>query len=166
MPHVFVTDEWFAQLYEGSYRRVVVTAYALTADLGDAEEIAQETFAIAYSRRRRVSATDNPEGWLHTVAVNLARRRWRRRKTLDRLLRKEIPPPPVWVGEHAELHAAIRGLSDDHRAVVVLHYLADMPVEDVASVLGIAVGTVKSRLSRARAALAEKLATDREVENA
>ncbi|TCO53038.1 RNA polymerase sigma factor [Actinocrispum wychmicini] len=161
-----MTDEWFAELYEGCYRHIVVTAYGLTGDLGDAEEIAQETFAIAYSRRRRVRATDNPRGWLHTVAVHLAKRRRRRRMTLDRLLRKEIPPPPVWVGEHTELHAAIRGLSVDHRAVVVLHYLADLPVDEVASVLGIAVGTVKSRLSRARTALAEKLAIDREVENA
>jgi RNA polymerase sigma-70 factor, ECF subfamily len=166
VPHVFVTDEWFAKLYEASYRRVVVTAYALTGDVGDAEEIAQETFAIAYSRRRRVTATDNPEGWLHTVAVNLARRRWRRRRTLDRLLRKEIPPDPIWVGEHTALHAAIGSLSADHRAVVVLHYLADMPIDEVATVLGIAVGTVKSRLSRARAALAEQLGADREVENA
>jgi RNA polymerase sigma-70 factor (sigma-E family) len=166
VPHVFVTDEWFAELYERSYRRVVVTAYALTGDLGDAEEIAQDTYAIAYDRRRRVAAADNPEGWLHTVAVNLARRRHRRRRTLSRLLHKEIPPPPLWIGDHVDLHNAIRGLTDDHRAVVVLHYLADMPVDEVASVLGIAVGTVKSRLSRARAALAELLGTDREVENA
>jgi RNA polymerase sigma-70 factor (sigma-E family) len=164
-----VADEWFAQLYQTSYRRVVVTAYALAGNLGDAEEIAQETFAIAYSRRRRVQAAANPEGWLHTVAVNLARRRRRRRRTLDLLLRKEVPepaPPPDWVGEHAELHAAIRKLSHDHRTVVVLHYLADMPVDEIAAVLGIAAGTVKSRLSRARAALAARLGTSREVENA
>jgi RNA polymerase sigma-70 factor (ECF subfamily) len=162
-----VSDQWFAQLYERSYRRVVVTAYAFNGNLSDAEEIAQEAFAIAYSRRRRVMAADNPEGWLHTVAINLARRRWRRRTTLDRLMRKEIPPqpvpPPDWVGEHQELHTAIKTLSDVHRAVVVLFYLADMPIEEVAAVLGIAVGTVKSRLSRARAALAERLGVHSEV---
>ncbi|MEV4315272.1 SigE family RNA polymerase sigma factor [Actinocrispum sp. NPDC049592] len=162
-----MTDEWFARLYQTAYRRVVVSAYAFNGNLSDAEEIAQEAFAIAYSRRRRVQAADNPEGWLHTVAINLARRRWRRRTTLDRLLRKEIPPqpvpPPDWVGEHQELHAAIRGLSDDHRAVVVLFYLADLPVDEVAAVLGIAPGTVKSRLSRARAALAERLGVHSEV---
>jgi RNA polymerase sigma-70 factor (sigma-E family) len=162
-----VADEWFAQLYETSYRRVVVAVYAFTGNLSDAEEIAQEAFAIAYSRRRRVKATTSPEAWLYTVAINLARRRWRRGNTLERLLRKEIPPqpvpPPDWVGEHQELHTAIRALSTEHRAVVVLFYLADMPIDEVAAVLGIAVGTVKSRLSRARAALAERLGVHSEV---
>jgi RNA polymerase sigma-70 factor (ECF subfamily) len=165
-----VSDQWFAELYETSYRRIVVATYSLVGDLGDAEELAQEAFAIAYSRRRRVSATDNPEAWLYTVAINLARRRWRRRRALDRLLRREIPPqpvpPPDVAGEHADLHAAIKKLAYDHRAVVVLHYLADMPVDEVALALSIPVGTVKSRLSRARAALAGALGVDREVENA
>jgi RNA polymerase sigma-70 factor (ECF subfamily) len=165
-----VTDEWFAQLYQASYRHLVMAAYALVGDLSDAEEIAQETFAIGYSRRRRVRATDNPEGWLYTVAINLARRRRRRSTMLNRLLHREIPPPPApsadWAGEHADLHKAIRQLSDDHRAVVVLHYMADMPVDEIASVLGVATGTVKSRLARARATLAVKLGERAEVNHA
>ena len=166
-----MSDQWFAELYEASYRRIVVATYGLVGDVGDAEELAQETFAIAYGRRRRVQATDNPEAWLYTVAINLARRRWRRRNTLDRLLRREPPPqvvesPDHWAGEHLELHAAIKKLTYVHRAVVVLHYLADMPVDQVAKALDIPVGTVKSRLSRARAALANTLGNHREVENA
>ncbi|MFC0108247.1 SigE family RNA polymerase sigma factor [Kibdelosporangium aridum] len=166
-----MSDQWFAELYEASYRRIVVATYGLVGDLGEAEELAQEAFAIAYDRRRRVRATDNPEAWLYTVAINLARRRWRRRNTLDRLLRRETPAQPVespdsWAGEHLELHAAIKKLSYEHRAVVVLHYLADMPVDEVATTLDIPVGTVKSRLARARAALATTLGVHREVENA
>lgn len=165
-----MTDEWFAQLYQASYRPLVMAAYALVGDLSDAEEIAQETFAIGYSRRRRVRAADNPEGWLYTVAINLARRRRRRSNMLDRLLRREIPPPPAppadWMDQHADLHKAIRQLSDDHRAVVVLHYMADMPVDEVATVLGVAPGTVKSRLARARATLAAKLGEHKEVNHA
>ncbi|ONI70950.1 hypothetical protein ALI144C_51225 [Actinosynnema sp. ALI-1.44] len=166
-----MSDQWFAELYEASYRRIVVATYGLVGDIGEAEELAQEAFALAYSRRRRVRAADSPEAWLYTVAINLARRRWRRRNTLDRLLRREPPPPTVespdgWAVEHLELHAAIRKLTYEHRAVVVLHYLADMPVDEVAVALGIPVGTVKSRLARARAALAARLGVHREVENA
>lgn len=157
------TGDWFASLYQGSYRSLVLTAYGLTGDLGEAEEITQEAFAVAYGRRTRVEGADSPEAWVRTVVVNLARRRGRRRAMLDRLLRRgaaDPEPPPAPAGEHLDLHAAIRGLSREYRAAVVLHYLADLPVEEVGSILDIPVGTVKSRLSRARAALAEQLRTE------
>jgi RNA polymerase sigma-70 factor (sigma-E family) len=155
------TGDWFASLYQGSYRSLVLTAYALTNDLGEAEEITQEAFAVAYGRRARVERADSPEAWVRTVVVNLARRRWRRRAMLDRLLRRGAadPDPPPPAGEHLDLHAAIRALGRDYQAAVVLHYLADLPVDEVASILDIPVGTVKSRLSRARAALAAALGT-------
>jgi RNA polymerase sigma factor (sigma-70 family) len=141
----------------------VLAAYAMTNDLGAAEEITQEAFAVAYGRQHQVARTDSPEAWLRTVVVNLARRRFRRRATLDRILRRQqAEPPPLGVppDEHLDLHDAIRGLGQEHRTVVVLHYLADLPVEEIAAVLGVPEGTVKSRLSRARAALAERLRTE------
>lgn len=154
-------QSWFAELYEGCYERLVLTAYAMTNDLGIAEEITQEAFALAYGRQNRVARTDNPEAWLRTVVVNLARRRFRRRATLDRILRRTDPPPPQeFPDEHLDLHAAIRALGQEHRTVVVLHYLADLPVDEVADLLGVPVGTVKSRLARARAALAGRLRTE------
>jgi RNA polymerase sigma-70 factor, ECF subfamily len=155
-----VEDAWFAQLYQGAYRRLVLTAYGMTGDLGAAEEITQEAFAIAYGKRGKVSRTDSPEAWLRTVVVNLARRRYRRRAMLDRILRRQQAEPPPGeepLSEKLDLHDAIRTLGPEYRAVVVLHYLADLPVDEVAAVLGAPVGTVKSRLSRARAALAERL---------
>ncbi len=156
-------DSWFADLYQRSYRRLVLTAYAMTNDLGTAEEITQEAFALAYGRRARVSRADSPEAWLRTVVVNLARRRFRRRAMLDRILLRqhaEPAPPTTPPGEHLDLHSAIRGLSEEFRSVVVLHYLADLPVGEVASVLDVPVGTVKSRLARARTSLATRLRTE------
>ena len=156
-------ESWFAELYQGCYRRLVLTAYGMTGDLGAAEEITQEAFTLAYGRRGRVSRADSPEAWLRTVVTNLARRRFRRRVMLDRiLLRQQAEPPPQAKppDENLDLHEAIRTLGQDHRTVVVLHYLADLPVEEIASVLGVPVGTVKSRLARARAALAERLRTE------
>jgi RNA polymerase sigma-70 factor (sigma-E family) len=154
-------QEWFAALYRSCYRHLVLTAYALTNDLGDAEEITQEAFAVAYRRREQVAGAASPEAWLRTVAVNLVRRRLRRRAMLDRILRREPVPPevPPSAGEHLDLHRAIRELGEERRAVVVLHYLADLPVDEVASLLDIPPGTVKSRLSRARATLAAALGT-------
>jgi len=152
---------WFAELYDRCYEGLVLTAYAMTNDLGAAEEITQEAFAVAYGRAKRVSRTDSPEAWLRTVVTNLARRRWRRRMTLDRiLLRQQAEPPPQAKppDENLDLHEAIRTLGQDHRTVVVLHYLADLPVEEIAAVLGVPVGTVKSRL--ARTALADRLRTE------
>jgi RNA polymerase sigma-70 factor (sigma-E family) len=160
-------QEWFAALYQSCYRRLVLAAYALTNDLGEAEEITQEAFAVAYGRRARVAAADHPEAWIRTVAVNLARRRKRRRAMLDRLLRRDHVEPPAVPGtaEHIDLHRAIRALAGEHRAVVVLHYLADLPIDEVASLLDIPIGTVKSRLFRARATLAAALGAPQEVDH-
>src|SRR5689334_18682490 len=85
---------WFAELYDRCYERLVLTAYAMTNDLGAAEEITQEAFAVAYGRQGRVARLDSPEAWLRTVVTNLARRRFRRRAMLDRILRREPAEPP------------------------------------------------------------------------
>ncbi|MGQ0837785.1 sigma-70 family RNA polymerase sigma factor [Actinokineospora sp.] len=160
-------QEWFAELYRSVYRRLVFAAYALVGDLGEAEEIAQEAFAVGYRRRSALAAADSPEAWLRTVAVNLARRRGRRGAMLDRILRRESVPVIEPARDHLDLHAAIRALGADQRAVVVLHYLADLPIDDIAALLDIPAGTVKSRLARARRALAERLDTrSTEVERA
>lgn len=154
-------EMWFAELYQRSYQSLVLTAYSITGDLGAAEELTQEAFAVAYGRRGRVARTDSPEAWLRTVVMNLARKRYRRGAVLDRILRRTQPPPdPPPPGEHLDLHVAIRELASEYRSVVVLHYLADLPVDEVAALLGIPVGTVKSRLARARARLATRLSPE------
>jgi RNA polymerase sigma-70 factor (sigma-E family) len=160
-------QEWFAALYRSCYRRLVLTAYALTGDLGEAEEVTQEAFALAYGRLDRVTAADSPEAWIRTVTVNLARRRLRRRAMLDRILRRTRPEPELPAepaGEYLDLHRAIQTLGDQQRIVVVLHYLADLPVDEIASIVDIPVGTVKSRLARARTALAAALGSTRPQE--
>jgi RNA polymerase sigma-70 factor (sigma-E family) len=156
-------ETWFNELYQGSYRRLVLVAYGMTGDLGTAEELTQEAFALAYGRQARVARADSPEAWLRTVVVNLVRRRFRRTAMLEKILRRQSAEPPSTQpppGEHVDLHVAIRRLDAGLRSVVVLHYLADLPVDEVATVLGIPAGTVKSRLARARTALAAHLHTE------
>jgi RNA polymerase sigma-70 factor (sigma-E family) len=151
-------------LYDGCYRRLVGQVYAVTADLAEAQDAVQEAFVRALAAPRRFARVDNPEAWLRVVALNVARRRYRRRAHLDRLLRREPEPPAAVEGlapDHVALVAALRELPAAQREAVALHYLADLPLAEIADLTGVALGTVKARLSRGRARLAELLADDR-----
>ncbi|MFG3604226.1 RNA polymerase sigma factor [Micromonospora chersina] len=152
--------ELISELYAGCFRRLVVQLYAVTGDLSEAQEAVQEAFTRALTAPRRLAALDNPEAWLRRVAVNVARSRHRRRRLLDTLLRRLGPPPTVAdrSPEHLALLAALRGLPEGQRQALALHYLVDLPVDEVAMTLGVSPGTVKSRLSRGRQALAALLA--------
>lgn len=148
-----------SELYAGSFRRLVVQLYAVTGDLGEAQEAVQEAFTRALAAPRRFAQLDNPEAWLRRVAVNVARSRHRRRRVLDRLLLRIGPPPAVAdrSPDHLALLSALRELPEGQRHALALHYLVDLPVDEVAATLGVSAGTVKSRLSRGRQALAERL---------
>ncbi|MFD6610896.1 RNA polymerase sigma factor [Micromonospora chalcea] len=149
-------DKVIADVYAGCFRRLVVQLYAVTGDLSEAQEAVQEAFTRALAAPRRFAGLDNPEAWLRRVAVNVARSRHRRRRVLDGLLRRTWSPPVVAdsAPEHLALLAALRRLPDGQRHALALHYLVDLPVEEVARTLGVSVGTVKSRLFRGRQALA------------
>jgi len=133
--------------YETAYRRLVLVALADARNLADAEEIIQEAFAAAYAHSRRVKAADDPEAWIYTVARNIGRRRVRRRLLADRLLHREQPMDSVRdvPADHTDLYRALRALPDAQREVVFLHYLTDLPLDEVARRVGVPVGTVKSR---------------------
>jgi RNA polymerase sigma-70 factor (ECF subfamily) len=151
--------------YRAHYGRLVGQLYALTRDLSEAQDVVQEAYARALVRPARFLAVREPETWLRTVAMNVARSRFRRRWVLDRLLgsgrvyRPEQTVPGL-SPDRVALIEALRKLGRPTREAVVLHHLADLPVEEVASTLGVSVGTVKARLSRGRAALARHLAED------
>ncbi|WP_410809430.1 RNA polymerase sigma factor [Micromonospora sp. 067-2] len=149
-----------SELYAGCYRRLVVQLYAMTGDVNEAQEAVQEAFTKALMAPRRFAELENPEAWLRRVAVNEARSRYRRRRVLDGLLRRIGPPPAVadHSPEHLALLAALRGLPEGQRQALALHYLVDLPVDEIAATLGVSPGTVKSRLSRGRHALAALLA--------
>jgi RNA polymerase sigma-70 factor (sigma-E family) len=144
------------ELYAGSYRRLVVQLYAVTGDLGEAQEAVQEAFIRMLCDPGRLGGLANPESWLRRVSVNVARSRYRRRRVLDTLLRRAEPPRvvPDLSPDHVVLMAALRHLPRGQRDALALHYLADLPVEEVARTLDVSTGTVKSRLARGRAALA------------
>lgn len=147
--------------FDESYRRLVGQLYGVCGDLAEAEDVVAEAFVRAVSHRRTFERLDNPEAWLRTVAVNLSRSRHRRRQLGQRLLGRtavtEEPRRPEVSDDRMTLVAALRTLPRQQRETLALHYLADLPVAEVADTLGVPLGTVKARLSRGRTALAAVL---------
>lgn len=152
-------------IYDASYGRLVGQLYAVCGNRGDAEDAVQEAFVQAVYHRRRFLEMDKPEAWLRTVALNRIRKGWRRGALTRRVLSRRLATAPtsdVDLGpDHVALVAALARLTPVLRETFVLHYVVDLPVATVAAELDVAEGTVKARLSRSRALLADLLA-DRE----
>ena len=144
------------EVYATSYRRLVGQLTGVTGDPVEAEDVVMEAFARAVTKSRAFADVDNPEAWLRTVAVNIARSRWRRvarlrvltPRLVDRSSYDDLP------ADRLALLAALRTLPTGQREAIALHHLADLPVHEVATTLGVPVGTVKAWLSRGRARLA------------
>ena len=149
------------ELYHACYRRLVTQLFAFTSDITEAQDVVQEAFARALARPGGLADVDNPEAWLRTVAVNVVRRRWRRRRVLDVIMLRERPiqrlAEPGPEPDRTDLSGALAALPRLYREAIVLHYFADLSVDEIAETLGVPAGTIKSRLSRGRSALAERL---------
>ena len=161
-----MTDEEFLRdVYKASYGRLVAQLIGSCGDVATAEEVVQEAFVRAIAHRAAFCRTDNPEAWLRRVAVNLARSRWRRMKTYAGLVPRLAEPAtvPELSPDHVTLMAALERLPRAQREAIAMHDLADLPVHEIAAALGVPPGTVKARLSRGRAALADLLSDGPEV---
>ncbi|WP_323373587.1 SigE family RNA polymerase sigma factor [Plantactinospora alkalitolerans] len=148
----------FDEFYHAHYRSLTVQLAAYSGDLGQAQDLVQEAFCRAFARWSRICRYDDPLAWVRRVAWNLATSRWRRLRTAQLFLarqREEHAPGPS--PDRVALTAALAGLPANQRRAVVLHYLADLTVPEVARQEGVPEGTVKSWLHRARAALAAQL---------
>jgi RNA polymerase sigma-70 factor (ECF subfamily) len=154
----------FQEFYEASYGRIVVMAAALLGDRQEAEDVAQEAFARALTRWSRLGGYDQPEAWVRRVALRIAIDSTRRRRRVTgmsaRLLAQRQPPGPEPADalKFTALGAALLKLPLREREVVVLHYLADLPVEAIARDCGLPPGTVKTRLAAGRQHLERELA--------
>jgi RNA polymerase sigma-70 factor (ECF subfamily) len=158
-------SEAVRQAYQAHYSRLVGQLYGVTGDLAEAEDVVHEAFARALLRPARFLDVQDPAAWLRTVAVNLAKTRYRRRWLFDQLQRagRVWQPPDAVPGlspDRVALVAALRRLPYATRVTLVLHHVADLPVDEVAAILGVPAGTVKARLSRGRAALARHLSDE------
>jgi RNA polymerase sigma factor (sigma-70 family) len=166
--------ERFRELFE---RHFPSTLAFLRRRVGDhvAEDLAIETFALAFSRRGTYDpAKDNARPWLLGIATNLLRhhRRAERRKLLA-YARTGVDPDmstdPAYEAVEARMEAAAAGpalalalatLRSDERDVLLLFAWAELTYAEIAEALGVPVGTVRSRLSRARARFRELLSAN------
>jgi RNA polymerase sigma-70 factor (ECF subfamily) len=152
-------------------RKVFGLAYRFTGRVDEAEDLVQEVFVKVYQTLSRYREADGPFGaWLMAVARNHAIDHYRRRKQ-ERLRRSEdtevLERMPAH-GEHpvaglereeraALVHRGLRALPPDLRLPLILCDLQGMPYEEIATRLSIPLGTVKSRINRARVELAKRL---------
>lgn len=152
-------DAAFDAFYAAHVRRLVGQLYAMTGDLAEAQDCVQDAFVKAWLQRRRLEAGGNPAAWVRTTAWRIAVSRWRRGTAMLRAHRRHGPPPDVAEPAPVDtaLADALRALVPEQRRAIVLHYLCDLPVADIAVETGARPGTVRVRLSRGRAALARQL---------
>jgi RNA polymerase sigma-70 factor, ECF subfamily len=150
----------FEELYAAHFQDLTIQLYAYFGDRQEAQDVVQEAFCRALARWPKVVRYDDPVAWVRRVAWNLATSRWRRARTAMRALQRQRPDHAQVAGpepERVALVAALATLPPAQRRAVVLHYLADLPVAEIADRESVAPGTVKSWLHRGRAALAAQL---------
>ena len=146
-------------------------AYAVTADRGLADDAAQEAMVKAFGSLHRFDETRPFAPWLKRITVNRAIDHLRRNRRVELLTDEDATTFHTWsVGESAEkdlrhwaVSDAVAGLGEGKRLVIVLHYWLDLPLEEIAGMLGLPVGTVASRLARAKVELRTVLEGDRVV---
>jgi RNA polymerase sigma factor (sigma-70 family) len=158
--------EVLVRRYQGIAQR---TAYVVTGDAGDAEDAAQSGFIKAYYALGRFRSDAPFRPWLLKIVANEARNRRRsagRREGLRLRLEEDRPrddaaPSPeaaVLAGEPRRvLVEALNSLREDERKVIALRYFLDLSEKEMATLMGVARGTVKSKLSRAMKKLRAKL---------
>jgi RNA polymerase sigma-70 factor (ECF subfamily) len=155
-------------LFERYRHRVFRTALVIVRDPAVAEDILQDCFLKVYTNAHRID-TDRPLApWLYRVTVNLSYTRVSRnrnnRTSLDNVIDRLTSPmrqAPDRLAEQTELRQNVRkaigALSIDQRVVIVLYYLNNLSLQDIAEILDLPVGTVKSRLYYARENLRNQL---------
>ncbi|WP_447909937.1 sigma-70 family RNA polymerase sigma factor [Brevundimonas bullata] len=135
-------------------------AFTLSRNSADADDLVQETLAKAWAHRSRFEAGSNLRAWLFTILRNT----WytgaakRAREVLDEEGRYAAgltaEPNQEWTAELTSLKAALNALPPEHREAIVMVGAAGLSYQEAADIAGCAVGTIKSRVNRARHRLA------------
>ncbi|MCA9100363.1 MAG: sigma-70 family RNA polymerase sigma factor [Planctomycetales bacterium] len=160
----------FGRLVRRYQDRLFGTMAHLTGCPEEAEDVVQEAFVQAFVRLETFGGRSSFYTWLYRIAFNVSASRQRRRRPrvsldelgetrgLDPVADGARPEAALDADERAALvHRALETLSEEHRAVLVLREMEDCDYETIAEVLEIPVGTVRSRLSRARSQLRDRL---------
>jgi len=171
----------FDLLVKQNYLLVYNTAYRMLGDSATAEDATQTAFVRAYRSLNRFRATSAFSTWLYRIVCNVCLDiiRTHKAETVslevvyddgDEPQQRPLPDESAEPGAHLEqserqqlVHRAISQLSEDYRAVLVLYDITGLSYEEIAEALAVPLGTVKSRLNRARLALKDIIAPDMEL---
>lgn len=146
-----------AELFDREYERLV-RSLGVAFGAEAAADAVQEAFIEADHDWSMVATLDQPAAWVRRVAINRLLNGKRNRKRRREILATVRPVADAELTDDLlDLRRAIADLPDKMRAAVCLHYLADLPVDEVAAALDVAPGTVKSNLHDARRRLREQL---------
>ena len=159
-------DRAVTAIYSEHYRSLVRLAAFLVRDNATAEEVVQDSFVAMHGAWRRLRDTDKALSYLRQSVVNRSRSVLRHRMVVDKNTPK--PPPDMPSAEHGAIIqlersavvSALRSLPDRQREALVLRYYGDLSEAQIASVMGISRGAVKSHTARAMAALRAVLERD------
>lgn len=164
-----VASPSLAELFAAHSQRLVGALTVYTGDHGDAEDLVQEAFARVHSSGRRLRDPDRIVSYLYSVAFNLARTRWRRQRTFERVVHRlgrsveadtDLEVASAQNSTVAATTAAVTALPERQRACVVLHYYTELSVADTAFALGISTNSVKTHLQRALISLRTTLVNE------
>lgn len=152
------TDTVFSEYAAARWRALVRTGVLLGCDIAEAEDLAQQTLLRCYLKWRHVERATDRDAYVARVQLNLMRQS-RRRRWRAELAAVEVPERPApdvtdRVDDADALTRALAALPVAQRQAVVLRYYLHLTEGQIAAATGVAPGTVKSRLSRAMAALA------------
>jgi RNA polymerase sigma factor (sigma-70 family) len=153
----------FEDLFGYEYANVVRLVFFIVQDRDRAEEIAQDAFVQLFRHWGKVQHYDQPGSWVRRVAIRLAVKSVRREQRLSAAWMRVAAEPAEELSAFPvspETVAALRQLSANERAVVVLHYFEDRPVDEIAWLLGCSSSAAKTRLHRARHRLADLLSEE------
>lgn len=155
-------DAEFAEWMEARQRRLLRTAYLLTGNVHEAEDLVQTALAKVYLAWDRVSKAQSMDAYARKILVNehtsMWRRMWRQRETVTDTSSYDVPvDSPQYDGVSAALWETVRSLPERQRAVVVLRYYEQLSEKEAAEALGVSVGTIKSQSSRALDTLRDHL---------
>ena len=169
--------EAFEEIYQLYHRRIYNAVYGMLGDADDAQDVTQDVFMRLHDALPTLRADEAFSTYLYRIALNLCRDRARRKKRvrfqsidtpradddgdvepMDFPDQGKLPEETVNTDElQQRVREAVTTLSTDHKAVIVMHHFQGMEVNDIAGILGVPTGTVKSRLARGRDQLHRKL---------
>jgi len=166
----------FEEIVAENESKIFNTIYSFIGDYDDALDLTQETFICAYRSFGKFRHESSIATWLYRIAINLCKKSYNSKKRRDSIFTGSLDDletgrqlmnrasedesaSEILDADEKEaiVRNAISSLPQKHRSVIILKYLQGMSYEEMADVLGCGIGTIKSRLSRAKEKLKSKL---------